>query len=207
MKTKNYKCSDCNVCSYCLQHRAPGHLCEHPIEPIYGHCMHNKDIKPEDCGLCVDKEKREKLAEEKEYIHTILDAAGVPRLNTNGDAYPLVGRVRVILDRMPGKLNAVGGFGDVRLGIDWGQKEDQVALMVVCSKGHAFDPHTVEAVLLQKEGFCQICSAQEKQLEAANDVSLAALVEAEPKCQCGCGLSLHSKGACDHCALCPKFRA
>ena len=55
MKTKNYKCPECQVCSYCLQHCAVDKPCTHPIAPIFGHCMHNDDITPQDCGICVEK--------------------------------------------------------------------------------------------------------------------------------------------------------
>lgn len=53
MKTQNYLCSECHVCSYCLQRGT--YPCTHPIDPIRGHCVHHNDILPKDCGTCAGK--------------------------------------------------------------------------------------------------------------------------------------------------------
>ena len=50
------------------------------------------------------------------------------------------------------------------------------------------------------------CAAWPKDASKVEFIGVS--IDSNPECQCGCKYSIHlDGGSCDHCALCPKFRA
>ena len=167
----NHKCPECGICSYCRQHCAIGHLCEHPDKPIHGHCPHYDDIRPDQCALCLEKARVDEIVrvrdENVELLHAQLDEANVPRGLPNAPVFSLNERLRIGLDRLPGPLNAVGGFGAIHVGVDMGHSKDVSVTWVRCPEGHLFENDSVEAMILQDENICQICLNNERLLTNA----------------------------------------
>jgi len=67
----NRVCPECRVCGYCLQRRAPGQRCKHPV--VRGHCEHYRDLTPSQCRACGDARNRAALARIRENVEDLLD--------------------------------------------------------------------------------------------------------------------------------------